>query len=201
MELLTRQQVAEMLQMSVRQLDRFIANGLPVVRLNSSVRIRKIDLLEWIEGKWKPVDTFERKASVDKFNSLVARLDEFSEFDPDNPEEDRIRDELDSLWYKEFDSIAEIQADPLRMRLSSMCDVQIIDKKAADEGDHVRFTGQLHDTELDVWDSLNATVSWSRLDICYPGIYEGVAQFWGIVRPQDMEVYNAYHIPREVMRS
>lgn len=147
------------------------------------------------------MDIFERKASVDKFNSLVARLDEFSEFDPDNPEEDRIRDELDSIWYKEFDSIAVIQADPLRMRLPSTCDVQIIDKKAADEGDHVRFTGQLHDTELDVWDSLDATVSWSRLDICYPGIYEEVAQFWGIVRPQDMEVYNAYHIPREVMRS
>jgi excisionase family DNA binding protein len=48
MELLTRRQVAELLQVSTRQLDRFIVTGLPVVRLNSSVRIRKEDLRKWM---------------------------------------------------------------------------------------------------------------------------------------------------------
>ena len=62
MELLIKQQVAEMLQVSVRQLDRFIANGLPVVRLNSSVRIRKIDLLKWIEGKVETCGHIRKKS-------------------------------------------------------------------------------------------------------------------------------------------
>ena len=51
MTLLTRQQAAKMLQVSTRQLDRFIAAGLPVVRLNSSVRIREEDLRRWIDAK------------------------------------------------------------------------------------------------------------------------------------------------------
>lgn len=144
------------------------------------------------------MDKFERKAIVDKFNALIAKLDKFSEFDPDDPEEEEIRSELDHIWYKEFDSIAEIQADPLRMRLSAMDDVHIIDRKAFDEGDHVRFTGQLHDVSLDIWDPLDAIVPWSRLDICYPGIYEEVAQFWGISRPQDMGFHDRYWIPRNI---
>jgi hypothetical protein len=151
-----------------------------------------------VPGIWpKQMDVFERKKIVGEFNALIEKLDD----NLSEKEDDRIREELDRIWYKELDSIAEIQVDPLRMRLPSMGDVQIIDKRAVDEGGHVRFMGQLHDTELDVWDSLDATVPWSRLDVCFSGIYEEVAEFWGITRPQDMEVYNAYHVPKEVMES
>jgi hypothetical protein len=51
MELLTRQQAARMLQVSVRQFDRFVASGLPVVRFNSLVRVREEDLRRWVDGR------------------------------------------------------------------------------------------------------------------------------------------------------
>ena len=145
------------------------------------------------------MDRFERKKVVDRFNALVERLDD----NLTDVEDERVRSELDDIWYKELDPIAEIQVDPLRIGVGLRQDTEteIVDKKATDEGDKVRFTGQIHHLELDEWDALDALVSWSRLDLCLPKLYDDLARFWNIERPQDMEFHDAYWVPKDVMES
>lgn len=138
------------------------------------------------------MDKFERKKVVDEFNGLIDKLDD----DLTEEEDDRIREELDRIWYKELDPIAEIQVDPLRA--DNATGVEVLDKKAADEGAMVRFTAQLHHLELDEWDALDAVLPWSRLDLCDPVLYGKLASFWGFDRPQDMDFHDKYWIPRRV---
>ena len=143
------------------------------------------------------MDRFERKKIVDEFNALIEKLDD----NLSEAEDESIRSELDRLWYNELDPIAEIQVDPLRVGVrgsNSDVEVEIVGKKATDEGSCVRFTGQIHHLELDEWDALDATVPWSRLDLCDPVLYDNLAGFWNIERPQDMEFHERYWIPRRI---
>ena len=147
------------------------------------------------------MDRFERKRIVDRFNALVEKLDD----NLTEVEDELVRSELDDLWYKDLDPIAEIQVDPLRVGLRvglrSDTEIEIVDKKATDEGNQVRLTGQIHHLELDDWDALDAVVPWSRLDLCFPSMYDNLAKFWNIERPQDMEFHDAYWVPKDVMES
>src|SRR6185295_19259551 len=53
---LTREEAAEALRVSVRQLDRLIAEGtIPAVRFGGSVRIRTADLETWLRGMSQPM--------------------------------------------------------------------------------------------------------------------------------------------------
>ncbi len=152
-------------------------------------------------SKSAQMDKFERKAVVDRFNQLVIKLDAISECDSgDDPEANKIRDELDQIWYKEMDDIAEVQVDPLRTGNNSNS-IKVVDRKVVDEGELARFTGQIHDEELDIWDSLDATRPWKDLDICFTSFYAVVAAFLGISRLQDMKVLDEYWTPRIVMES
>lgn len=55
-EVLMKEDVAEFLGLSPRQVGRLIKDdGLPVVMLRSSVRILKKDLMKWLEEKSKPI--------------------------------------------------------------------------------------------------------------------------------------------------
>ena len=56
--LLTRQEAAKRLKISVRQFDRLVlGDGLPVIRIGACVRIREIDLEAWVEQRVTPSPT------------------------------------------------------------------------------------------------------------------------------------------------
>jgi excisionase family DNA binding protein len=56
-ELLTREEVARVLKLSVRTVDRLIASEqIPFIKIDSSVRFRWAEIDEWIVGKSKPRD-------------------------------------------------------------------------------------------------------------------------------------------------
>ena len=57
---LTREEAAESLKVSVRQIDRLIADGaVPVVRFGGSVRIRTSDLQKWLVAMSRPMGVRE----------------------------------------------------------------------------------------------------------------------------------------------
>jgi hypothetical protein len=141
------------------------------------------------------MDKFERKKIVDEFNGFIDKLDD----NLSEEEDDRIREELDRIWYKELDPIAEIQVDPLRADHAT--EIEILDKKAIDEGATVRFTAQLHHLELDEWDTLDSVLPWSRLDLCDPLLYDKLASFWKFDRLQDMDFHDKFWIPKRIMES
>ena len=141
------------------------------------------------------MDRFERKKLVDKFNALALELDKFQDYEFDHPEADKIRDQLDALWYNHLDSIAEIQVDPLRIIQNGA--LNLSERKVTNEGEMARFSAKICD-ELDQTDILDATIPWIRMDLCNPAMYDQIAAFWEIDRPQDMDVHDAYWIPREI---
>lgn len=142
------------------------------------------------------MDRFERKAIVDKFNALAAELEKFPDYELGCDAAEAIREKLDRIWYKELDSIAEAQLDPIRVTAGSV-EVRVFERKVLCEGDFARFTGKISD-EFDNSDELNVLVSWRRLDLCDPQMYDEVASFWEIDRPQDMQAHDEYWIPYKI---
>ncbi len=140
------------------------------------------------------MDKFKRKEIVDRFNALAAQIDEIMT----DAENERLHDEMDRIWYKELDDIAMVQVDPLRVGPRALAGIELVSKKAVSEGDFVRFTAQIHDLQLDEWDALDALVPWNRLDLCNPVLYDELCGFWNIERPQDMDFYDKYWIPRRI---
>jgi hypothetical protein len=135
----------------------------------------------------------ERKVVVDKFNVIAAKMDDL--YDDECGMED-IVGELSYIWYNEFDLIAEVQVDPIRVTTVTD-EIQILDKKALCEGELVRFTGKIVD-DFGNSDELNALMPWKQLDILDPKTYGEVASLWNIRRPQDIQAHNEYWIPKKI---